>query len=65
MRFLELDSKTMYLKQGGLTGGKEYYFLLEAWNPNSRLAEYKYEFLVNLPPFGGSCGIEPETGIIY
>ena len=52
----------MYLKQGGLLGAKEYYFLLEAWNPNSELATLRYEFLVNLPPFGGSCGITPNEG---
>ena len=60
---VEIDSKTMYLRQESLVGGKDYYFLLEAWNPNSHVASYRYEFLVNKPPFGGECGIEPNEGM--
>ena len=58
----DIDSLTLYMNQGALMGGKEYYFLLEAWNPNSHVTFLRYEFLVNLPPFGGECTIVPDTG---
>ena len=59
---LELDSLTMYMVEEKLIGGKEYSFQLEAWNPNSNVTTLSYNFLINIPPFGGKCTIQPDSG---
>ena len=53
------------MNKKSLVAGKTYYFLIEAWNINSEVTVLRYDFIVNLPPYGGECNILPDTGNKY
>ncbi|KAK3610667.1 hypothetical protein CHS0354_028049 [Potamilus streckersoni] len=55
-------NKSLIIRGGSLTPGKEYKIRLnvDALEDHNRIAEYS--FITNLPPFGGSCEVNPSVG---
>ena len=35
---------------------------IESWTPHGEIGKTEHPFLANLPPFGGSCMIDPKDG---
>lgn len=50
-------------KSSTLIGGKTYRLRLAANVYGYSGSFTEYEFITNLPPYGGTCGINPSSGI--
>ncbi|XP_033743898.1 polycystic kidney disease protein 1-like 2 [Pecten maximus] len=58
----DISSSVLVLKPATLTGGRKYRLKLEAQVHGYAESFTVYEFLTNLPPYGGMCSVIPEKG---
>ena len=52
----------MSIKQKSLVGGRIYRMMVHGKVYGYAHTFTEYEFLTNLPPYGGSCSIDPTSG---
>ncbi|XP_060067155.1 uncharacterized protein LOC132547415 [Ylistrum balloti] len=57
-----ISSSVLLLKPATLTGGRKYRLKLEAQVHGYADSFTVYEFVTNLPPYGGMCNVIPEKG---
>ncbi len=58
------SDKGLLIAPFNLRGGKWHKLSLFASTPGSPNGTDEWEFRVNLPPFGGSCSVSPDTGTV-
>ncbi|XP_021359195.1 uncharacterized protein LOC110454143 [Mizuhopecten yessoensis] len=58
----DITSSVLVLKPATLTGGRVYRLKLEAQVHGYADSFTVYEFVTNLPPYGGMCNVIPEKG---
>lgn len=58
-----LDSKRIVIKEKSLIGGKNYRLTVLVRTTDDFMGMSAYEFSAALPPSGGTCTIEPASGI--
>ncbi|XP_069125477.1 polycystin-1-like protein 2 [Argopecten irradians] len=58
----DISSSVLVLKPATLTGGRKYRLKLEAQIHGYADSFTVYEFVTNLPPYGGMCSVIPEKG---
>ncbi|XP_062619009.1 polycystin-1-related protein-like [Saccostrea cucullata] len=58
----DTKSSVLVFKSSTLTGGRTYRLRLSASVYGYSKSFTEYEFITNLPPYGGSCGINPTSG---
>lgn len=60
--FVDTTSSVLVFESSTLTGGKTYRLRLAANIYGYSGSFTEYEFITNLPPYGGTCGINPSSG---
>ncbi|XP_076075764.1 polycystin-1-like protein 2 [Mytilus galloprovincialis] len=56
------SSQAIKIKQGSLIGGQVYRFRIDGKVYGYAPSFTEYEFITNLPPYGGTCDIDPISG---
>ncbi len=57
-----ISNKTININMKKVEGGLHHIMVVKATTPGSQIGQASHNFLVNLPPFGGSCTVSPFEG---
>ena len=58
----DISSSNITIKKKSMVGGFFYNIYVTAWTPGSKKSNSSFLFLVNVPPSGGICDVDPKTG---
>ena len=57
-----ITHSSVFIHPFSLVGGVLHTLTLTTWTPRSHHNQTVHRFLSNLPPYGGSCSLEPSEG---